>query len=68
MAYLVNQGLIKPKNDSVYRFWAQKVWCPNSLICMSKTVENEHFNKKWHNSYCKVHTQIALCLKIKLIF
>ena len=44
MAYLVNQGLIKPKNDSVYRFWAQKVWCPNSLICMSKTVENEHFN------------------------
>ena len=48
MAYLVNQGLIQPKNDSVYRFWVQKVWHPNSLVfslsVLSKTVENEHFN------------------------
>ena len=70
--YIIFQGLIQPKNDNGYRFWVQNVWRPNStyfsLSVLSKTVENKRFNYKWHNSYSKVHTQIVLCLKIKLIF
>ena len=39
------QGVIQPKNDSDYCFWAQKNWNPNfSLPVLSETVENEKFN------------------------
>ena len=55
-----------------YRFWAQNVWPPNStffsLSVLSKTVENEIFNLKWHKSYSKVRTQRMLYLNAKLIF
>ena len=48
ICYLIHQDLIQGKNDSGYRFWAPKVWRPNSfsvsLSVLSKTVENENYN------------------------
>ena len=57
--------------DSDYHYWARNVWRPNLTFLasvLSKTVENENFNKKLHNSYSKVRTQKTFYLTKKLIF
>ena len=54
-----NLSLIQPNPDSGYRFWALKVWPPDSTFLasmLSKTVQNKDFNEKWHSSDCNVRT------------
>ena len=68
---LLIPGGIQPQYDSDYHFWARNVWRPNLTFLasvLSKTLENESFNKKLHNSYSKVRTQRTFYLTTKLIF
>ena len=64
-------GGIQPQYDSDYHFWERNVWRPNLTFLasvLSKTVENQNFNKKLHNSYSEVRTQRTFYLTTKLIF